>query len=305
MLESAERDFRDPKLLRHVVGGVAAWVMVLAVGHRIEFYRSADLRQWALAGSFSVDDLDDVGAWECPDLIRLGADDDPHGWLLVFSAVGVGPHLHGGTMGVLGAFDGFAFHAVGPPMLLDHGPDFYAAQSFWGAPHDAAIVMGWLNSWRYAIHHPSGGRRGLLSLPRRLGLVQHTTSATVTSRPAVDLASCGLQLDRRTWDSEPGRAVHIAAVGDFEVTLSATFGDVATVRIADGIVTLRRLEDVVGDYAQTYRSPVLGEGPNEVVLDHGTLEVFAGDGATAMSALVFAGRRWTVEVDGDARLTVI
>ena len=97
--------------------------------------------------------------------------------------------------------------------------------------------------------------------------------------------------------------VHIGAVGDVEVTLSAASGDVATVRIADGIVTLRRLEDVVGDYEQTYRSPVLGEGPNEIVLDHGTLEVFAGDGATAMSALVFAGQRWTVEVDGEARLT--
>jgi fructan beta-fructosidase len=313
VLESGERDFRDPKLLRHVVGGVAAWAMALAVGQRIEFYRSVDLRQWELAGSFTMhglgpdlaDEMGTVGAWECPDLIRLGADDDPNGWLLVFSAVGVGPHLHGGTIGVLGVFDGFTFHAAAPPVLLDHGPDFYAAQSFWGAPHGAAIVMGWLNSWRYAIHHPSAGRRGLLSLPRRLGLVHHATAATIRSRPAVDLASCGVHLDRRTWDSEPGRAVHIGAVGDVEVTLSATSGDVAIVRISGGIVTLHRLEDVVGDYAQTYSSPVLGEGPNEIVVDHGTLEVFAGDGATSMSALVFAGPQWTVEVDGEARLTVI
>ena len=51
---------------------------------------------------------------------------------------------------------------------LDHGPDFYAFQSFWGAGAVHPVGMAWLNSWAYANDVPSAGWRGLLSVPRRL-----------------------------------------------------------------------------------------------------------------------------------------
>jgi sucrose-6-phosphate hydrolase SacC (GH32 family) len=304
VLESDERDFRDPKVFRDLREGRAAWIMALAVGHRIEFYRSADLRRWELTGSYATE-LPGTGLWECPDLIRFDGGDGPPGWLLVFSVVGIGPEGHGGTLGVRGEFDGLTFRPHGRPALLDHGPDFYAAQSFWGAPGDGAVVMAWMSSWLYSRTHPSAGRRGVLSLPRRVRTDGGPDGSAIISRPSVDLASLGVRLDGRRWSSEPARAVHVRARNDVEVVVHAPHGDVATIRIEDGAVSLRRHEPVVDGYAQTYSVSPGRSGPHEIVIDQGTLEVFAGDGAATLSALFFAGEHWALDVDGDAVLTLI
>jgi hypothetical protein len=46
-------------------------------------------------------------------------------------------------------------------------------------------------------------------------------------------------------------------------------------------------------------------GTHQLVIDHGTVEVFAAGGTATMSALVFPGIDWTVAVDGAATLTVV
>ena len=46
------RDFRDPKVLRHDPSG--SWVMVIAAGNHVEFFRSHDLTNWTMAGSFGA-----------------------------------------------------------------------------------------------------------------------------------------------------------------------------------------------------------------------------------------------------------
>lgn len=301
VLESDERHFRDPKLLRFGSGALATWVMALAAGRRIDLYRSADLRSWRPSGSFTATDVG--GLWECPDLVRVRGRDGRTKWLLLFSLVGVDPNSHGATVGVLGDFDGTTFERDGPVRVLDHGPDFYAAQSFFGLPGDEPVVMAWLSSWRYAETHPSTGRRGMLSLPRRLGL--GADGSSVTSVPAPDLEAAGVEVAGRRWTSVSDRALVVHADGDVGIDIGAADGIVTTVRIAEGHVVVERLEEVVAGYAQTYTAEVAGDGPHTIVVDHGSIEVFAGGGTTTLSSLVFAGECWTADVDGDVRLTAV
>lgn len=304
VLESDERDFRDPKVFRHVVDGQPVWVMSLAVGRRVEFYRSIDLRSWELTGAYSGSG-EASGLWECPDLVRVQPADGPPEWLLTYGVVDGGPFGHSATFGVLGEFDGREFRSQNTPAPLDHGPDFYAAQSFSDAPDGITVLMTWLNSWQYSRTHPSAGRRGVLSLPRRLDLVSAAGGSALVASPAMDLTSGGVAHPGSEWRSVPGRALHVAAVGDVDLSIESDGVSIAGVSIAGGVLTLDRCENVVEGYAQSYRSEIERSGSHEIIVDHGTVEVFAGGGSTTMSALVFPGKEWAVRVGGDASLMVI
>jgi sucrose-6-phosphate hydrolase SacC (GH32 family) len=304
VLQSAERDFRDPKVFRHVAGGTACWVMSLAVGGRIEFHRSVDLRRWEHTGSYAAA-VEGDGPWECPDLVRLRRPDGSPAWLLTFCVADGGPHGHSGTFGVIGDFAGGTFHPTGEPGLLDRGPDFYAAQSFAGAPDGAVVLMGWMSSWRYAGTLPSAGRRGVLTLPRRVDVTTDAGSAAVRVAPAVDLSRSGVAVDGQAWRSRSERALHIRGRGDVEVRVLADDSPVGTIRVGDGIVSVERHEPLVEHYAGTYAAPIAGDGRHEIVVDHGTIEVFAAGGSVTMTALLFAGDDWRVVVEGDASLSEI
>lgn len=303
VLESDETDFRDPKVFRHVGADGPAWVMCLAVGHRIEFYRSTDLLTWRLAGTYS-NELPTQGPWECPDLIRLVSERPGDRWLLVFGAVGLGPHGHSGTCGVLGDFDGHSFSSDRSPHRLDEGPDFYAPQSFTNA--ETPTVMAWLNSWRYSRTHPSDGWRGILSLPRQLSIADGDDGPVVMSAPAVDLPSHGTRHAQHRWKSDPAHALAVLADGDVELLVEDARGaSVATLEISAGMVRLRRHQDVTSHYAETYEAARTTTGRHQIVVDHGTIEVFAGGGGVTMTALVFPGKEWSVRVGGDADLHVV
>jgi len=299
VLESSEPDFRDPKVFRFAPSGDAAWVMVLAVGDVVQFFRSPDLRAWEQAGSYRLP-VESTHPLECADLLRLDDPTDP-AWLLTVALVDVGPFGHSGTVGVIGDFDGSRFTPRSAPWSIDHGPDFYAAQSFSGVA-GAPVIMGWLNSWRYAKLLPSLGRRGTLSLPRRIERANAPGAAPITVRPAVELR--GAPVDPPHWTSVPGRALTVAADGDVRVRIVGGHGDVATLSIDDHGLLLER-QGEVPHFAQSYRAPITLHRDHLVVIDHGTLEVFASGGASVTSALVLTGRDWSVEVEGDATLVEV
>jgi fructan beta-fructosidase len=302
VLESAAPDFRDPKVMRYVDGDSPCWIMSIAAGRRIEFFRSTDLRSWERTGEYAAE-LPELGTWECPDLVPLRPD-ATRWWLLVFGALGAGPHGHSGTYGVFGDFDRRVFHPHGAPGRLDHGPDFYAAQTFTNAP--GAVVLGWLNSWRYCRDHPSDGWRGILTLPRRLDLDALGGEPLARVRPAPELAAHSTPTAAARWTSIPDRALWVRARGDVDIEVSGAGGaPVATVTISDERARLVRHQDVAPHFAEIYEAPLRTTGDHEIIVDHGTLEVFAGGGSAALSALVFPGATWQVEVDGDAVLRVL
>ncbi len=147
------------------------WVMAVAAGDHIEFYRSPNLISWSKTGEFTTSIPGSSAVWECPDLIELGHHGPARHALLV-STNDAGPHGHSGVVAFAGAFDGSTFSAVGSPCPLDYGPDFYAVHTFTNHP-GPPLAMAWMNSWNYADRIPSNGRRGVLSAPRRLGRGRH------------------------------------------------------------------------------------------------------------------------------------
>ncbi len=66
------KDFRDPKVFYHD----GRWIMSLAVGNKIEFYSSPDLKEWKRESEFGHDPEqgNHEGVWECPDLFPLNID---------------------------------------------------------------------------------------------------------------------------------------------------------------------------------------------------------------------------------------
>ncbi|MET9734361.1 glycoside hydrolase family 32 protein [Streptomyces sp. NPDC006458] len=187
------RDFRDPKVIRDEERG--RWVMALAENHRIGFYHSADLRNWAYAGDFVEEGL---GVLECPDLFRITADDGTVKWVLGASANGKGSGLPNTYAYWTGAFDGSAFTADSPdPQWLDHGWDWYGAVTFekrdaGGAPDPRGrYAIGWLNNWDYANFTPTidtDGFNGTDSIVREVTL-ERAASGTyhLASQPVVAL----------------------------------------------------------------------------------------------------------------------
>lgn len=313
---TGEKDFRDPKVFWWGPPGSGHWVMVLAVGRRAEIYRSSDLRSWDLSGTFAPE-LAGGGIWECPDLFALPVDGAGEScWVLTASVGGAGPHGHGGTVGFVGDFDGVRFTPQdpgAPPRLLDHGPDFYAAQSFSNLPEGRTVWMGWLNSWHYALSVPSDGWRGMLSVPRDLDLVTTSRGISVRQRPTPELTAlrgrCLLRHDgplSRTlefpadgdspgcdvtirMERSDGQAAVVLEVGDAAgpaVVLTVT-GEEITVGRSSAPGLGRQVAD---SFAQVYRAPLEpAPGPVEVraVLDSTSLEVFADGGVTVLSATYF------------------
>ena len=262
-------DFRDPKVCRLPDG---RWCMVVSFADHLAFYASDDLLQWDRIGEFRDDLGPGVGNWECPDLVPL-ADGR---WLLMVSLSTGGVQGHSGTVVLVGEFSDGTFVADGAPQRLDHGPDCYAWQTFHGTPADEILGMAWANSWAVAHEVPSAGRRGVMTLPRRLWL---DAAGNVWQWPAVDPPQ------------DEGGAMWIDAEGDVAVRVEANGGTdgAVSVRVHDGMVTVERSGTVAAGFDGRFTAPVREPGPSLVVVDHGLVEVFAGGGSVAITAQAVLG----------------
>jgi fructan beta-fructosidase len=253
VLPGGVADFRDPKVRRLADG---TWSMVVTLRDHLEFFESPDLLHWQPTGEFRCDLASacgrPTGAWECPDLVEVP---DEHGgsrWLLVVSVAEGGPRGRSGTMAVPGVPTAGGFEQTDAPFRMDHGPDFYAFQSFWGAAPEV-IGMAWMASWDDALVVPSAGWRGVQSLPRRL-----------------------------TW--RDGRLHQWPATGEWTPGL---VGSGVYAGVEDGVAFIERTGGWTPTYDARFEVPLTGNGPHLVVVDRGTVEVFADGGAVTLSARVF------------------
>lgn len=195
------KDERDPKVVRYG----DAWIMVLATGPQLTFYRSDDLLSWEEVGAYAGEPANPNRVFECPALVPVEGD-----WLLLASVIepGVPP------MGYcLGDFDGATFSPGTPWRRLVHGPDEYATTTFADVPDERTLAIGWLGNWAYYDKWPTGGYQGALSLVREL-TVEH---GELLQRPVVELdAAC--RLYSHSLEVPPGNAYRL----DLEVRGSAT-----------------------------------------------------------------------------------
>jgi fructan beta-fructosidase len=288
-----EHQGRDPKVMWHEPTG--RWVMALydeAEGKQwIAFYTSPDLKEWTFASRID-------GFYECPDMFELPVDGDTERSLWVLHAAD-GKYL-------LGDFDGRTFHPQHPDKQTLWYGDFYAAQSYDNAPAGRRIQIG----WGRGITFPGMPFNQQMCIPVELTLRSTAEGVRMFAEPIIEAV-------RR--DAEP-----IVYEGTDSKALTTTFANVGELLEVHATIdpgTAQRCglevrgQQVLCDLEQNTlrigdaQAPLVRDPQGRVALlilvDRGSVEVFAGQGAVAISHGVNVPAREQgirpLEVDGKAR----
>jgi fructan beta-fructosidase len=304
--------FRDPKVIWHAPA--ARWMMVVTVGQRARFYASADLRVWRVTGEFGAGHGSQAGVWECPDLFPVPVEgtDNAGRWVLLVSLNGP----EGSWMEYfVGDFDGATFTSADPAgtvLPFDRGRDYYAAISWSDVPPEDGrrLTIGWLNNWRYARELPTSPWRGALTLPRALTLRQTLAGPRIIQRPVAELQQ--LRGPAHRWDAQkltPGAPLALPGVDTaLEVLLTVGVGEGSAFRIAFGtfveggivldydaasglLAVERGAPDGLPTFGGRHEVPLAPDAgllTLHLFIDRCSLELFADDGAVALTELFFS-----------------
>jgi fructan beta-fructosidase len=278
---------RDPRLLWHAAS--RQWVM--AVYHEegraqsIAFHTSPDLKSWTPQSRID-------GFYECPDLFELPVDGDAtrSRWVLLAAD---GRYL-------LGSFDGKKFSPEGDRRAVWHGA-FYASQTFSNTPDGRRIQIGWARGTDF----PGMPFNQQMNIPVELELRTAEDGIRMTARPVKELD--GLRARKQT--QGPG----VLKPGDHP--LSDVSSDLADLTIAVRPGSAERLVLDLHGVSLTYdaaKDVLSAKGVNtplkttggvlqlRVILDRGSVEVFANDGSVAACVPVRPAR-----ANSPLRLTVV
>ncbi len=298
--DGSPEDFRDPKVWRHD----GTWHMVAGTRKagrgRALLYRSDDLRDWRYGGILAESDGTQGSMWECPDLFPLG-----DGHALVFSPIGVERRK---AVCLLGKMDyGTGRFTAGRQRDVDHGPAFYAPQTF-ADDRGRRIMFGWMvASWE---ERPTSdyGWEGAQTLPR---LVESGPDGGVRFRPVPELERLRGEY-RRVDGAELDGEIPLPDVAGDSLELLAEFapgdggecglsvrcnpaGDERTDIIYNAKegalrVDARRSGRVDGGLAAA-PLPVAADGllRLHVFVDRSSVEVFGGDGRVVLSHRIYPG----------------
>ena len=296
-------DFRDPKVLWDSRGN--QWIMVLAVKDHVEFYGSPNLKSWSKVGEFGKEAGAHGGVWECPDLFPMKDGDGRTVWVLIVNINPGGPNGGSATQYFLGDFDGKTFTpATAGARWLDFGPDEYAGVT-WSNTGSDRLFLGWMSNWLYGQRVPTDPWRSANTLPRVLGLEKVGDSLYLTSSPVreVDLVE-----GRGKKVSFPTALPKLAMVW-LQTNKVASLGLVFSNDAGDSVVVGYNDDDhryyidrrhagvsVGPDFDRVYSAPRLAQDPflNLVIyMDASSFELFADDGVTVMTALVFPHQPYT------------
>ncbi|AOI64091.1 levanase [Burkholderia territorii] len=231
-----------------------------------------------------------------------------------------------GAMYFVGDFDGRTFtpDRVAPAgsdparfRWVDHGADFYAAGTFSGAPGARPVAIAWMSNWDYAAKVPTAPWRGAATLPREFALktIGGEPTLVVTpaaafdawadGRPAVHEGDLNVESATRALsDATRGVAQRItvtiaprhAARAGLIVRRSAD-GSIGTRIVYDTAkrtLTLDRSRAGATAFAGTFSREHIVDLPLEhgqlrleIVVDRGSVEVFANGGRVVLTDLIF------------------
>jgi fructan beta-fructosidase len=274
-----QKNFRDPKVRWHAE--TERWIMTLAAGDRILFYSSTDLKNWMQESSFFPFSVAEGNVVECPDLLVFNVDGKTR-WVLLISIFTGAPNGGSGTRYIVGDFDGHRFVPEHEDARwLDYGPDNYAGVTFHNLG-DQNLLIGWMSNWAYAQAVPTAPWRSAMTLPRELTLVDIDGRALLRQTVASQNASL-----RKTTISATELATH-----------DLLFGNIAGDRLRIGYDAesqnyfVDRREAGLGDFSQQF--PIRAFAPAKgmptgasLYFDNSSVELFADDGLTVMTALLF------------------
>jgi len=332
VLDLMVENFRDPKVFWHEPS--KSWVMLvmLALQHNMQIYRSPDLKHWKLAGSFGPKGATG-GAWECPDLMNLDIRDDKGNrtgsrWVLSVNLNPGGVAGGSGNQYFIGQFDGFHSvedHPSSGTHWVDFGKDFYASTSFANIPdNENRLWIAWMDDWAYADKTPPLPGRGEMTIARRLYLRQEEATGqaeplVVVQEPDLPIPAhkrnrapltveeanaaiagsgyeSGVFLLKATLD--PGTAGEVgirlrrsalkaeeAANEETVVGIDRTKGQIFVDRNRSGYVTFS--PDFPARTVAPLKHPDAKSIPIEIIVDRNSVEVFAENGETVLTNLIF------------------
>ena len=168
----SREDFRDPKI----------WFedgsYFLVAGNRksdglgqVVLFRSSDLKDWQYVTALAENDGTYGTMWECPDFFALDSQNvlivSPQDMRAVENRFYNGNHV----VYFLGQYSKTSHQFdCGEGVLLDYGPEFYAAQTLL-TKDGRRILIAWMQSWDINIKPAEQRWNGMMTIPRELSLV--------------------------------------------------------------------------------------------------------------------------------------
>jgi fructan beta-fructosidase len=266
---------RDPKLVWHAP--TKKWVMAVydetGGKKQVVFHTSPDLKSWTKQSA--IDDF-----YECPDLFEMPVvgEKGEKRWILYAAD---GKYL-------VGTFDGKMFTKESGKHQLWHG-NFYAAQTFDNAPNGRRVQIGWANG----VTFPGMPFNQQMTVPVELTLRKTADGLRVFANPVEELAALreSSQADPSTTLDEPKTLSTDADA--FEVAFQFGIGTAKSVQL--------RVRGLSVDYNVAKQSltcgkltaplkPMEGKIDLRILVDRGSVEVFANKGEVAMSSAHIASK---------------
>lgn len=263
VLNIDEPDFRDPKV--NWIDG--QWVMTVAKPKefKIAFFSSSNLKEWTHLSDFGPA-AEVGGVWECPDLINFGDK-----WVLLVSLNPGGYQVGSGTQFFIGRWTGTEFIADDTnTRWLDYGRDNYAGVTFSNTDDNKKIFLGWMSNWHYAPKVPTDPWRSAMTLPRELSLRGDRLIQTPIAHP-----QGFLEVSFTTEEGSVKIAENENRYVEIGVRDNKLFVDTSHAWNDLEAPTLQEIP--VGDREVDIR----------VIIDRGSIEVFADQGAISVTNLIF------------------
>ncbi|WP_261305359.1 glycoside hydrolase family 32 protein [Paenibacillus andongensis] len=316
LIEEDLPDFRDPKVFWY--NPQQSWVMVIAAGDEVRFYKSVNLKDWTYSGEFGLGQGSHDGIWECPDLFELPVDGDMNNkrWVLIVS-IGDDANFPEGsrTQYFIGSFNGNTFvpeESPAPLLWLDHGRDNYAGVTWSDVPEQQGrrLFIGWMNNWKYANVIPTSEWRGAMTLPRELTLTAEMEGVRLRQKPIRELQAqrrseenwAAFELENSEITVAQGDLLEIIAEFEFDNTLE--FGlKLRTSETEETIVGYSTHEQLLfidrsrsgaadfhADFACKHSALLEAETGNvkmRIFVDRSSIEVFVNDGKLVMTDQIF------------------
>jgi fructan beta-fructosidase len=209
---------------------------------------------------------------------------------------------------------------------LDHGSDFYAAVTWSNVPDSDGrrILLGWMSNWAYTQDVPTTPWRSAMTFPRLLALRRTSEGLRLTQQPVDELKNLrekptlvfpgGSFADADNWLHQQGDLSELLDVemvfsdvfptAPFVINIHAAAGEITSIGIDSESAKLAvdRTHSGLKEFHPAFLASCRHEAPMPIfggrltlrfLLDRSSLEVFAQDGGTTLTDLIFptAGRR--------------
>ena len=284
---------RDPKLFWHEPS--KKWIMVLWVKKtltdhdrrgrkkeryenipngpaRVRFFTSDNLTDWTMASDFER-----KWAFECMDFVELPVDGDLNNkkWLLYDANFDY----------EIGEFDGKTFTTDKKLGKGDFGRNFYAAQSFNNSPDGRTVIIGWMRDRKEHFQKLGMPFNQQMSFPTTMELRTTPEGIHLFRWPIKEIES--LYTKKHELSNRPIQEL-VAELGGIETELIDASIEFDPKETGDLEWTLRGLKVSYDPTQQQFlykdttlaAPPVNGTVKLRVLVDRGSIELFANEGAT-------------------------